>query len=271
MCSTEEKKTSLYMMSDKKEKILALRKSVTFLPLIAAVFYILSIDMTMFFGKAIKISSISFNGTLGLGAVFFRLSLILFLPLWAMTLLIYHSESWAMSSECSGTRDTIHILIAVVNVCSYALLVSLPVDKYETPHHIFAGAYFLTLYIHLYISWMYPQRTMQRFHFGEELQNLRGVLFLLATVQLIGLFVGDFPSFEMSGAIVSAAYIALFSVEFHIVFQSLTLSLYKKQELGLKRITLDNDNEVWCRPYHNMIKKQTADKYQKINDRSLKF
>jgi len=55
------------------------------------------------------------------------------------------------------------------------------------------------------------------------------------------------------------------------VFQSLTLSLYKKQELGLKRITLDNDNEVWCRPYHNMIKKQTSDKYQKINDRSLKF
>lgn len=225
---------------------LKLRNVLTYLPLVTACMSQLTINMTMFFGHSDHASSVSYNGTQGLGGVFFRLSLILFLPLWALTLLVFHSEDWVNNDTASKNEtDSLlwlhmrlkcwkitHKIIGATNVLAYAMVVSFPVNTFHNCHLFFAGLYFLSLYVHLFISVWEPPRHIRHFHY--ELKLLRLFVFFCSTMQAIGLLLGIlnvtnwfFPVFEVAGAMCVSLYIALFSVEFHHVFHAISINLHK--------------------------------------------
>jgi hypothetical protein len=286
---------------------LKLQNFLTWLPLLAAIMGQLTMNMTVFLGHTHTSESISTNGTTGLGVVFFNLSLVLYLPLWALVLVIYHSEKrvneiavnaavqpsyksvttvqsmgtcqlrnrrYIYSAEArSGEVDSggnigchapcrteaccmscqtwmkdaikaaghstwgvlnLHEIIAIVNTIAYALIVCFPVDEYKIPHLTFAATYFVTLYFHLCFSIWSPAIKCYNGYFGVRI--LRIFVFVCATFTGFGLFLGMvavkwfFPVYEVTGSMCVSIYIALFSVEFHNVFESLEIVVLRKDD-----------------------------------------
>ena len=195
----------------------------------------------MFWGSSDDPGSVSLAGASDSGAIFFNLSLVLYLPLWALVLLLYHSETWvlgvtdfqaseylALSSKSLKNLRKWHGWIAIANVAGYAMLVALPVDEFTTWHDIAAGIYFLSLWAHLAITVFWPVR-QQRVPDLNALQLLRAFLLFGSTITGIGLSVGvfsqshEFESFELGGSGFAAIYIFSFALEFRTTFNSVSI------------------------------------------------
>ena len=306
-------------MHDNGKQALTLGPILTWLPLLAAIMGQLTMNMTVFLGHTHTSESISTNGTTGLGVVFFNLSLVLYLPLWVLVLVLYHSErsvviaanSWSLVDEerksvvptesrmgyiypddytlrnrryirssaqtrtgddsekitaywntkcvaCDGCGSgckslttginrlgistvgnlNMHELIAIVNTIAYAAIVCFPVDEYEAVHLTAAAIYFVTLYFHLCLAIWSPALTDYKGYEGVKL--LRIFVFACATLTGFGLFLGlvavewFFPVYEVTGSVCVSMYIALFSVEFHNVFDSMDISVRRKRDRDLR-------------------------------------
>lgn len=250
MVSTQEKNTAnsinwqrkKYKMAQRKIiRKLELKKTVTVIPAAAAVMSTLTVCCTMFWGSSDDPGSVSLAGASDSGAIFFNLSLVLYLPLWALVLLLYHSETWvlgvtdfqaseylALSSKSLKNLRKWHGWIAIANVAGYAMLVALPVDEFTTWHDIAAGIYFLSLWAHLAITVFWPVR-QQRVPDLNALQLLRAFLLFGSTITGIGLSVGvfsqshEFESFELGGSGFAAIYIFSFALEFRTTFNSVSI------------------------------------------------
>lgn len=125
-----------------------------------------------------------------------------------------------------------HELIAIVNTIAYAAIVCFPVDEYKAVHLTAAAIYFVTLYFHLCLAIWSPTLVDYKGYDGVKL--LRMFVFACATLTGFGLFLGlvavewFFPVYEVTGSVCVSMYIALFSVEFHNVFDSMNISVRRK-------------------------------------------
>mgnify|MGYP006083581991 CR=1 FL=1 len=226
---------------------LELKKTVTLIPAAAAVMSTLTVCFTLFCGSSDDPRSVSMAGASHSGAIFFNLSLVLYLPLWGLVLLIYHSETWVLGETDFDIYEYMpkftrwfglsrkrlkhlrkwHGCIAIANVAGYAMLVALPVDEFSTEHDIAAGIYFISLWLHLAIAVFFPVR-----HSKSDLnaiQLIRVFLLFGSTITGIGLFIGmlsenhEFESFELGGSGFAAIYIFSFAVEFRETFNSVSI------------------------------------------------
>jgi hypothetical protein len=234
---------------------LSLKKSATIIPLLAAAMMLATVDLTLFWGSGGDPRSISMAGASESGAIFFNLSLVLFLPLWITTLIIYHSESWVLAhgqpdldlwwppftlSLYNGVNVRYwHRVIAIVNVVAYALLVSLPVDEFANEHEFSAGVYFVSLYLHLALATCFPVR-----HTGSDWQGnqiIRAFILAASTLNGFGLLLGLwsnshlFELFEIGGSGFAALYIVSFAVEFRHTFNSISVLVTR---------TVEGDDEI---------------------------
>ena len=223
---------------------LKLKSAVTIIPIAAAMMSTLTVYLTLFWGSGDDPRSISMAGASESGAIFFNLSLVLYLPLWGIVLLIYHSEDFVLAHDKSDVDlwsppFTLthykgydirywHRVIAVINVISYAMLVSLPVDEFEGMHDFSAAVYFLSLYLHLALTVLFPIRQTSK-HEWEGNQLVRTFILGGSTLTGIGLVLGViaknhlFELFEISGSGFAAVYIVTFAIEFRRTFDSVSI------------------------------------------------
>jgi hypothetical protein len=225
-------------------RTLNLKSAVTIIPIAAAAMSTLTVYLTLFCGSSDDPRSISMAGASDSGAIFFNLSLVLYLPLWGIVLLLYHSESWVLAHGKSDVDIwsppfTLtnyngydvrywHRVIAVINVISYAMLVSLPVDEFAEMHDFSAGGYFLSLYLHLTLTVLFPIReTSKREWEGNQL--IRTFVLGASSLAGFGLVLGIcsanhlFELFEISGSGLQGVYIVTFAVEFRRTFSSVSI------------------------------------------------
>ena len=263
-------------------RTLKLKRTVTVIPLLAAAMMVATVYLTLFWGSGDDPRSISMAGASESGAIFFNLSLILYLPLWSIVLLLYHSESWVLALDKSDVDLRIppstlrhcksfderywHRVVAVVNVVAYALLVSLPVNQFETEHDFSAGIYFISLYTHLALSVCFPVRHTSRDWQGNQI--IRAFILAASTLNGVGLLLGVwsdshlFEVFEISGSGFASLYIVSFAVEFRNSFSSVSILVARTVKHCAE------DDEIVQLKYHMP---QRAEQRKRVHQRGEKL
>ena len=212
---------------------------ITYIPLLAGILLALVLFATISLGHTLNATSISENGATGLGIVVFTSSLLIYLPLWIITLCIYHNEKnirqhiilkdvpkdVPKSDNETSPLAIVHSLVGVVGVIAYACIICLPITQtsFELLHDFWAAVYFLSMYLHIFLS--IKRRPFKVYGNVEErmIHNSRYFIWILASILWLLLLSSlmcksnwQFTAFEIVGGILTSIYIATFSLEFQL-------------------------------------------------------